>query len=420
MSEKNLGLLFKIIETFSPKNMSTNQNIEESACELSIVMPCLNEAETLAICIRKAKNFLLNNHVVGEVIIADNGSTDGSQTIAQEEGARLIHVTEKGYGSALMGGIEAAHGRYVIMGDADDSYDFSALIGYVEKLREGYDLVMGNRFKGGIQPKAMPPLHRYLGNPVLSGIGRLFFSIKVGDFHCGLRGFKRSAILTLDLRTTGMEFASEMVVKASLRGLRITEVPTVLHPDGRTRPPHLRSWRDGWRHLRFLLMYSPRWLFFYPGIALVALGMMGMMLLLPGPLTVGAVTFDIHTLLLSGTAIILGTQAIAFAILAKQFAINTGLLPLSARFSLVLERHSLEILVGGGILLVLFGTVGIVYTLMIWGTTQFGSLEPVQMMRLLVPSVTLLAVGFQTILAGFFKGILDLPIQQQKAASIEE
>lgn len=400
--------------------MSINQQIEQSTCELSIVMPCLNEAETLAICIQKAQRFLAENQVAGEIIIADNGSTDGSQAIAQAEGARLVPVTEKGYGSALMGGITAAHGQYVIMGDADDSYDFSALGGYLEKLRQGYDLVMGNRFKGGIQPKAMPPLHRYLGNPVLSGMGRLFFNIQVGDFHCGLRGFKRESVLQLDLRTTGMEFASEMVVKASLRDLRLAEVPTILHPDGRTRPPHLRSWRDGWRHLRFLLMYSPRWLFLYPGIALITLGTLGMILLLPGPVTIWAVTFDIHTLLLSGTAIILGTQTVAFAILAKQFAINTGLLPPNTRFSSIIRKYSLEIVVGSGILLMLFGMIGIVYTVIIWGTVRFGGLEPVEMMRLLVPSVTLLAVGFQMILTGFFKGILDLPVQPQKNVNFEE
>lgn len=400
--------------------MSINQQVEKPLCELSIVMPCLNEAETLAICIRKAQRFLAENQVAGEIIIADNGSADGSQAIAQAEGACLVHVIEKGYGSALMGGIKAAQGQYVIMGDADDSYDFSALGGYLEKLRQDYDLVMGNRFKGGIQPKAMPPLHRYLGNPVLSGIGRLFFRIQVGDFHCGLRGFKRQSILQLDLRTTGMEFASEMVVKAALRALRITEVSTILHPDGRTRPPHLRSWRDGWRHLRFLLMYSPRWLFLYPGIALITLGILGMILLLPGPVTIGAVTFDIHTLLLSGTAIILGTQTVAFAILAKQFAINTGLLPPNIRFSSIIRKYSLEIVVGSGILLMLLGIIGIVYTVIIWGTVRFGGLEPVEMMRLLVPSVTLLAVGFQMILTGFFKGILDLPIQPQKKTNFEE
>jgi glycosyltransferase involved in cell wall biosynthesis len=229
--------------------------------ELTILMPCLNEAETLATCITKARSFLSRTGISGEILIADNGSIDGSQTIARDLGARIIPVTTRGYGSALRTGIQAAHGRFVIMGDSDDSYNFSLLDDFVEKLRAGYQLVMGNRFKGGILPGAMPPLHRYLGNPVLTAIGRLFFRSACGDFHCGLRGFERSAILALDLQGSGMEFASEMVVKATVHNLRIAEVPIVLSPDGRTRPPHLRSWRDGWRHLRVLLLFSPRWLF---------------------------------------------------------------------------------------------------------------------------------------------------------------
>lgn len=238
------------------------------ACELTILMPCLNEAETLARCITKARAFLIRSGIVGEVLIADNGSTDGSQQIAAVQGARVVAVKKKGYGSALLGGIHAARGRYVIMGDSDDSYDFSRLDGFVEKLRDGCQLVMGNRFLGGIEPGAMPALHRYLGNPVLSTIGRLFFRSPCGDFHCGLRGFDRDAVLALDLQSPGMEFASEMVVKATIRELRIAEVPTTLSPDGRSRPPHLKSWRDGWRHLRFLLLFSPRWLFLFPGAAL--------------------------------------------------------------------------------------------------------------------------------------------------------
>ena len=241
--------------------------------ELSIVMPCLNEAETLEVCIKKAQNSLRENQLAGEVIIADNGSTDGSQAIAERLGARVVPVDRKGYGSALLGGIAAARGRFIIMGDADDSYEFTNLMPFVAKLREGFELVMGNRFKGGIKPGAMPPLHRYLGNPVLTGIGRLFFGCPAGDFHCGLRGFSKAAIDRLNLQTTGMEFASEMVVKGSLQGLRITEVPTTLSPDGRSRPPHLRSWRDGWRHLRFMLVYSPRWLFLYPGLLLMLVGL---------------------------------------------------------------------------------------------------------------------------------------------------
>ena len=264
----------------------------------------------------------------GEVIVADNGSTDGSRELARAAGARVVPVEAKGYGSALMGGILAARGKYVVMGDADDSYDFSHVPRFLEKLRAGYDLVMGNRFLGGIQPGAMPALHRYLGNPVLSGIGRLFFHSPCGDFHCGLRGFSKEAIERLDLRTTGMEFASEMVVKATLHGLRIGEVPTTLSPDGRSRPPHLRSWRDGWRHLRFLLLYSPRWLFFYPGLThCCSTGLTIILWLLPGPRRVGPVVLDVHTMLGGAALVLIGFQSVAFAVLAKVFAVNSGLMP---------------------------------------------------------------------------------------------
>jgi glycosyltransferase involved in cell wall biosynthesis len=386
--------------------MSSNQPF---FYELSIVMPCLNEAETLASCIRKAKHFLSSHHLQGEIIVADNGSTDNSPTIAQAEGARVVSVTTPGYGSSLLGGIKAAQGKYVIMGDADDSYDFAALAPFLAKLRAGFDLVMGNRFQGGIQPQAMPILHKYLGNPILSRIGRLFFQSPIGDFHCGLRGFNREAILKLDLRTTGMEFASEMVVKATLYQLRITEVPTILYRDGRSHSSHLRSWRDGWRHLRFLLMYSPRWLFLYPGLILITTGILGMGILLPGPFTLGKITFDIHTLLISSTAIILGSQLVTFAILARQFAINAGLLPDKPYFRTIVEEISLEkFLVTGG-LLILLGTLGIVYSVYLWGAkAQFGSLIPTQMMRLLVPAITLVAVGSQIVMFSFFKGILEL------------
>ena len=290
---------------------------EADACELTILMPCLNEAETLATCIRKARDFLARSGVVGEVLIADNGSTDGSQAIAVVNGARVVPIAEKGYGSALIGGIRAARGRYVIMGDSDDSYDFSRLEAFVDKLRQGYALVMGNRFKGGIKPGAMPPLHRYLGNPVLTAIGRLFFRSPCGDFHCGLRGFDRQAILDLDLQAPGMEFASEMVVKATIHRLAVTEVPTTLSPDGRSRPPHLRSWRDGWRHLRFLLLFSPRWLFLYPGMALFlgGVGLTGW--LLPQARVVGGVNLDIHTLFYASIAVVLGAHLMLFWVFAK-------------------------------------------------------------------------------------------------------
>ncbi len=295
--------------------------------ELTILMPCLNEAETLATCIDKAQAFLLRTGITGEVLIADNGSTDGSQDIARAHGARVEPIPARGYGSALIGGIRAARGRYVIMADSDDSYDFSALDLFVERLREGWQLVMGNRFHGGIKPGAMPPLHRYLGNPVLTGIGRLFFRSPSGDFHCGLRGFDRAAILGLDLQTPGMEFASEMVIKATIAKLRITEVPTTLSPDGRSRPPHLRSWRDGWRHLRFLLLFSPRWLFLYPGFTLFVVGAALMLWLLPGPRSVGSIHLDIHTLLYASLAVSIGYQSIMFWAFTKIYGMREGIVP---------------------------------------------------------------------------------------------
>ena len=374
--------------------------------ELSIVMPCLNEAETLAVCIRKAQNYLNRSHIKGEVIVADNGSNDGSQAIATRLNARLVHVAEKGYGTALMGGIQAARSRYVIMADADDSYDFSQLDGFVDKLREGYDLVMGNRFQGGIRPGAMPWLHRYLGNPVLSGIGRLFFKSPVGDFHCGLRGFSRQAILGLHLRSTGMEFASEMVVKATLNGLKITEVPTTLSPDGRSRPPHLRRWRDGWRHLRFLLIYSPRWLFLYPGLGLLLLGLAVMAWLLPGPRNLGSITFDIHTLLYAAMSVLLGLQAVGFALFATYYGIQQGLLPPQDRFSHLLSRLTLERGLVLGIVLVLVGLAGTLWAVFGWRAADFGPLSPSTTMRLAIPSVTALTAGFQVLFMSFFLGLL--------------
>lgn len=380
--------------------------------ELSIVMPCLNEAETLAICIKKAKHFIVQQQIEAEIIVADNGSTDGSQQIAQTEGARVVFVKSKGYGNALIGGIQAARGKYVIMGDADDSYDFSALENFLQRLREGYQLVMGNRFKGGIRQGAMPFSHRYLGNPVLSWLGRLFFKSNISDFHCGLRGFCRKSILALDLRTSGMEFASEMVVKATLYQLRITEVPTILYKDGRNHPPHLQSWHDGWRHLRFLLMYSPRWLFLYPGIFLIILGLTTMGILLPKPLIIGNITFNIHTLLLSGTAIILGSQTAIFAVLIRQFAINAKVLPDNPRFSNFIEKISLERLLTFGFFILFLGVIGIFYSIFVWGNSKFGVLNPDQMMRLLVPSITAVAVGFQIAVTGFVKSIIDINIHR--------
>ncbi|MBC7807867.1 MAG: glycosyltransferase family 2 protein [Akkermansiaceae bacterium] len=375
-------------------------------------MPCLNEAETLDVCIRKARGFLESHGIAGEVLIADNGSTDGSQEIAERAGARVVPVAEKGYGAALLGGIADARGRYIIMGDADDSYDFTNLLPFVEKLREDYDLVMGNRFRGGIAPGAMPPLHRYLGNPVLTTIGRVLFPSPCGDFHCGLRGFSKTAAKRMDLRTTGMEFASEMVVKATLFGMRIAEVPTTLAPDGRSRPPHLRSWRDGWRHLRFLLMYSPRWLFLYPGIALMLGGLALGLALLPGPLRIGGVTLDVHTLLYAAIAVALGYQSITFALFTKVFAITEGLLPEDGRLNRVFKYVTLEtgLLAGVGILFI--GIGGSAWAFTSWSQARFGPQEPRDLLRIVIPSVFAVLLGSQTILSSFFLSVLGLRRKQ--------
>ncbi|NET07745.1 MAG: glycosyltransferase family 2 protein [Symploca sp. SIO2B6] len=385
--------------------MSPESPASELYCyELSIVMPCLNEAETLKTCIKKAQWYLTQHNIYGEIIVADNGSIDGSQEIAAQMGVHIVDVKEKGYGSALRGGIAAAKGNYIIMGDADNSYDFSELTPFLEKLRAGYDLVMGNRFQGGIKPGAMPPLHKYLGNPVLTWIGRLLFPSPCGDFHCGLRGFRTAAIKQLDLRTTGMEFASEMVVKASIYKMRITEVPTTLSPDGRTRPPHLRSWRDGWRHLRFLLLYSPRWLFLYPGALLMLIGLSVGLWLLPGPRGI----FNIHTLLYAATAIIVGFQAVTFAVFTKVFAISEGLLPKDRRLNRVFSYINLEVGLIFGSALSLIGIAASIYAFGIWGRHLFGPLDPSKIMRIAIPAVTSLALGFQIILSSFFLSVLKL------------
>lgn len=392
-----------------PDNLAAVPGNDE--LELSIVMPCLNEAETLATCIRKAQSSLKTLNVAGEVIIADNGSTDGSQAIATQMGARVVAVATKGYGSALMGGIAAARGKYIIMGDADDSYDFTNLEPFVQKLRAGYDLVMGNRFKGGIQPRAMPPLHRYVGNPALSGMGRLFFHSPCGDFHCGLRGFSKAAINKLDLRTTGMEFATETVVKATIYKLRIAEVPTTLAPAGRSRPPHLRSWRDGWRHLRFMLLYSPRWLFLYQGLLLMVLGTLVSAWLIVGPRQLGGITFDVHTLLYSAMAIVIGFQTVVFAVSTKVFATTQGLLPEDLRLNKWFHYIKLETGLLVGSLLLAGGLVLSVYAFSSWRAEQYGPLNPSQTLRLVIPAVTLMMLGLQTILASFFLSILGLKRQ---------
>jgi glycosyltransferase involved in cell wall biosynthesis len=382
--------------------------LEIDPIEVSVVMPCLNEAESLGVCIQKASGALQALGISGEVIVADNGSSDGSQEIARSFGARVVDVETKGYGSALLGGISAACGGFIIMGDADDSYDFTAIGPFVEKLRKGYDLVMGNRFAGGIRPGAMPPLHRYLGNPVLSRVGRLFFRSPVGDFHCGLRGFRKAAIERLDLRTTGMEFASEMIVKATLMDLRITEVPTTLSPARRTRQPHLRTWRDGWRHLRFLLLYSPRWLFLYPGAFLMLAGLLVGGWLIPGPRRIGGVGFDIHTLLYAAGAIIIGFQSVVFAFFTKIFAISAGLLPEDPRLTKAFKYITLETGLAAGSLLVVAGLAGSLYAFLHWSLGSFGPLDATRTLRIVIPSLTALMLGSEVILSSFFLSVLGM------------
>jgi glycosyltransferase involved in cell wall biosynthesis len=371
-------------------------------------MPCLNEAETLETCIRKARLAIEEAHLTGEVIIADNGSTDGSMEIAKRLGARVVQVEAKGYGHALMGGIAAAAGKFIVMGDADDSYDFSHIPRFVDKMRAGADLVMGNRFRGGILKGAMPALHRYIGNPALTRIGRLFFGSPVGDFYCGLRGFRKESYQRLGLRTTGMEFATEMVVKATLLRLNIAEVPTTLSPDGRSRPPHLRTWRDGWRTLRFFLLYSPRWLFLYPGSALMVVGSALGLWLLPASRTVDSVTFDVHTMLYCAALVLLGFQAVAFAVFTKLFAITEGLLPPDPALDRLFRYISLEVGLGVGCLLIAAGMATSVSAVRFWGTRHFGALDYPHSMRIVIPAVLLLILGVQTVFASFFLSVLGL------------
>ena len=376
--------------------------------ELSIVMPCLNEAETLATCIIKAKRFLDEHHVNGEILIADNGSNDGSIKIAEQLNVKVIHVQPKGYGNALKAGISAASGQYIIMGDADDSYDFSALKPFLEKLREGFDLVMGNRFDGGIKNGAMPFLHRYLGNPVLSFIGRLFFKAKINDFHCGLRGFSKSAFLKMNLKTGGMEFASEMIVKSQLNHLNITEVPTILYKDGRSRPPHLNTWRDGWRHLRFLLLYSPKWLFFYPSLILILLGVIASIVLIIEPLVLKTIKFDVHTLLYTASMALIGFQFFKFYALTKVFAVENGLLPKSSRYDKLFKYLNLEKGLILGLLLLVVGGALSFRGLLVWESLNFGNLDPSNTLRLIIPAVFTVLLGVQVILFSLFFSILGL------------
>jgi glycosyltransferase involved in cell wall biosynthesis len=400
------------IETAFTERESHRQEFDGSEIELSIIMPCLNEVETLETCIRKARGFLDKTGISGEIIIGDNGSTDGSQDIAVRNGARVVPVAIRGYGAALYYATLAARGRYIIMGDSDDSYDFTALEPFVKNLRAGDDLVMGNRFLGGIRPGAMPWKNRYIGNPILSSIGRLFFRCPAKDFHCGLRGFSRAAFQRMDLRTTGMEFASEMVIKSTLINLRISEVPTTLSPDGRKRPPHLRPWRDGWRHLRFMLLYSPRWLFFVPGILLMLVGLLGVAILCRGAVNIGRIQLDVHTLLYAAIAVLIGFQAVAFSIFSKIFAVSQGLIPEDPELTRVFDYITLEVGIAFGAVLIILGTGGTIYALAFWRSRSFGPLDPDQMLRMVIPSAFTLMLGCQIVLSSFFLSVLGLRVRR--------
>jgi len=380
--------------------------------ELTILMPCLNESRTLKTCIDKAMKFLNDNNIDGEVLIADNGSTDGSQDIAKNAGARVVDISEKGYGAALIGGCNAAFGKYVIMGDSDDSYDFLNLMPFVEKLREGYELVMGNRFKGGIEKGAMPPLHKYLGNPVLSFIGRVLYRSNIKDFHCGLRGYNRESIMKLNLHTTGMEYASEMVVQATLHKLKICEVPTTLKKDGRDRPPHLRSWSDGWRHLTFLLMHSPNWLFLYPGFLSFVIGLLISAKIVINPIIVNNVRFDVNTLVYSAVATIVGFQLILFYVLTKKYATLTKFIPITK-----IDKYLIKFTMNRGIfigaILFLIGLIGSIVAICIWSNAGFGNLESSKMLRLTIPMLILFVCGIQLMFSSFFLGILEIRIRKE-------
>lgn len=375
--------------------------------ELTVIMPCLNEAETLERCIRKAQKCMNENGIEGEVLIADNGSTDGSVEIAKNCGARVVHIHEKGYGAALRGGTIEACGKYCIMGDADDSYDFSQLMPYMEKLREGYDLVMGNRFKGGIEQGAMPFLHRYLGTPVISFIGRLFYHNKIGDFNCGMRGYNTERIMELKLKSTGMEYASEMIVESALHKYRIVEVPTTLSVDGRSREPHLSTWSDGWRHLKFLLMHSPDWLFLIPGLLLILLGVVIMAILIAGPAVINDISFDINTMLFAAGFILSGVNAVLFSCYTKMFASQTGYIPITKSMEKI-SNFTMEKGIIIGLMMILAGLIASVISIVIWGKTSFGNLNPDEIMRITIPAQTSCVIGIELVFGGFFLEILKI------------
>ena len=380
--------------------------------DLTILMPCLNEAETLAICITKANSWIAQSGLTCEVLIADNGSTDGSQDIARSLGARVIDIPFRGYGSALFHGSVAASGEFIVMGDSDDSYDFSKLDLFVEKLRQGYDLVMGNRFAGGIAPGAMPWKNRYIGNPILSFIGRTLFKCPAQDFHCGLRAFRRDSFLRMDLRTTGMEYASEMVIKANLMKMKICEVPTTLSKDGRSRPPHLRPWRDGWRHLRFMLLFSPRWLFLYPGIAVSSLSLIAFLILLRGPLSFASITFDIHTLFFAETSLILGLLMISTGMTVRLIGMREGLLQEHSVLSLVRNSPVLEVGTLLGLLLIGLSVFFGISSLVEWQQAGFGPLEHGELLRLVSISTTFALIGGIIFMQALVFGFLSLPTRR--------
>jgi glycosyltransferase involved in cell wall biosynthesis len=395
-----------MVSATEPRRVDTDS--DQDALDVTIVMPCLDEAESLAPCIEMAKTAIESTGVKGEILIADNGSTDGSIELAESMGARVVRVRNKGYGSALQGGFAAARGKYILMGDADGSYDFRHLGRFLEKLDAGADLVMGNRFAGGIAPGAMPPLHQYFGNPGLSWLGRLFFRAPVSDFYCGLRAFRRDALPTLGLQSPGMELGVEMVAKAALYKLNVTEVPTTLSPDLRSRPPHLRTWRDGWRTLRFFLLYSPRWLFFYPGLTLILLGIILGGIVLPGAVNVFGARLDVHTLLYSGAAIVVGFQAVVFAVLARVYAASEGFLPDSDRLRKARQIFSLEAGIAVGVLLLIAALTLSVIALVRWGDSSFKHLDYPSALRLAIPAAVALMLGVQIILSSFFLSVLGI------------
>ncbi|RME87798.1 MAG: glycosyltransferase family 2 protein [Anaerolineae bacterium] len=389
--------------------------MNERELELSIVLPCLNEEKTVGTCVRKAQRFLERHNVRGEIIVADNGSTDRSAEIARSLGARVVPVPEKGYGNALRGGFAAARGKYILMADADDSYDLENLSPFLEKLRQGYDLVMGNRFQGGIMPGAMPWHHRYIGNPVLSFIGRLFFHAPVGDFHCGIRAFTREAVRRMNLQTEGMELASEIVIKAAIMGMKICEVPTRLYPDGRGRPPHLRSFRDGWRHLRFLLLYSPAWLFLYPGLFLLTAGGLLSLLLFFGPVNIGFRYIDFHTFIAAGSLFYLGLNMLTFAAITRLYAYNTGLLPKRPRLFALFRYFDLEKGVLTGLLLFLIGLGIMAYAISL--SNNFNQIGFDRSVRLVFGGSLALVSGAQVIFTSFVLSMLNIKVRIAKQKS---